>query len=105
MATSGRGSGIVGYNVQTAVDARHHLIVAHEVTSKGYDRGQLSVMAQQAREAMSHAELTAIADHGYYKGEDILLCERNGVTPMVARTLTSGEGRRAVRQAGLRLPA
>ena len=90
MATSGKGSGIVGYNVQAAVDTRHHLIVAHEVTNKGYDRGQLSGMARQAREAMGHAKLTAIADRGYYKGEDILLCEQNGVTPLVPKTLTSG---------------
>ena len=90
MATSGRGSGIVGYNVQAAVDTRHHLIVAHEVTNKGFDRGQLSGMAHQAREAMGHAELTAIADRGYYKGEDILLCEQNGVVPMVPKTMTSG---------------
>ena len=90
MATSGKGSGIVGYNVQAAVDTRHHLIVAHEVTNKGFDRGQLSGMAQQAREAMDHAELTAIADRGYYKGEDILLCEQKGVVPMVPKILTSG---------------
>ena len=90
MATSGKGSGIVGYNVQAAVDTRHHLIVAHEVTNKGFDRGQLSGMAHQAREAMGHAELTAIADRGYYKGEDILLCEQNGVVPMVPKTMTSG---------------
>ena len=90
MATSGKGSGIVGYNVQAAVDTRHHLIVAHEVTNKGFDRGQLSGIAQQAREAMGHAELTAIADRGYYKGEDILLCEQKGVVPMVPKILTSG---------------
>src|SRR5262249_26426825 len=33
MATSGRGSGVVGYNVQVAVDTKHHLIVTHEVTN------------------------------------------------------------------------
>ena len=81
MATSGKGSGIVGYNVQAAVDTRHHLIVAHEVTNKGFDRSQLSGMAGQAREVMGHSILTAIADRGYYKGEDILLCEQNGVVP------------------------
>ena len=90
MATSGKGSGIVGYNVQAAVDTRHHLIVAHEVTNKGFDRGQLSGMACQARETMGHPTLTAIADRGYYKGEDILLCEQGGVVPMVPKTLTSG---------------
>ena len=90
MATSGTVTGIVGYNVQAAVDTRHHLIVAHEVTNKGFDRGQLFGMARQAREAMGHSILTAIADRGYYKGKDILLCERDGMVPMVPRTLTSG---------------
>ncbi len=52
MATSGRGTGIVGYNVQTAVDAKHHLIVAHEVTNVGHDRTQLAAMAEQAQEAI-----------------------------------------------------
>ena len=51
MATSGRGTGMVGYNVQTAVDAKHHLIVAHEVTNVGHDRTQLANMAQQAKDS------------------------------------------------------
>lgn len=66
MATSGRGSGMVGYNVQVAVDARHHFIVAHEVTNSGSDRAQLSPMAQAARDAMGKRRLKAIADRGYY---------------------------------------
>jgi len=90
MATSGKGTGVVGYNVQAAVDTRHHLIVAHEVTNKGHDRGQLSGMARQAREAIGHDAITVIADRGYYKGEDIVLCEQGGATPLVPRTLTSG---------------
>ena len=49
MATSGRGSGVVGYNVQVAVEAEHHLIVAHEVTNIGSDRSQLATMAKQAQ--------------------------------------------------------
>ena len=67
-----RGTGIVGYNVQTAVDAKHHLIVAHEVTNIGIDRDQLSSMAKSARAAMGVADLTVIADRGYFKGEEIL---------------------------------
>jgi transposase len=74
MATSGRGSGIVGYNVQTAVDAKHHLIVAHEVTNVGNDRGQLSKMADQAKTAIGADTLDVLADRGYFKGEEILAC-------------------------------
>ena len=68
MATSGKGSGMVGYNVQVAVDAKHHLIVAHEVTNSGSDRAQLSPMAKAARDAMGKTRLRAVADHGYYSG-------------------------------------
>jgi hypothetical protein len=52
MATSGRGSGVVGYNVQIAVDTQHHLIVTHEVTNTGSDRSQLAKMASQAKEVL-----------------------------------------------------
>ncbi|HEV3165624.1 MAG TPA: IS1182 family transposase [Isosphaeraceae bacterium] len=96
MATSGRGSGIVGYNVQTAVDAHHHLIVAHEVTNVGHDRDQLSRMADQAKAAMGVEALDVLADAGYFDGEEILACEPVGVTPYVPKPLTSGakaEGR------------
>ena len=62
MATSGKGTGTVGYNVQAAVDAKHHLIVAHEVTNEGHDRHQLFKMAQQARHAMGTEKLTVVAD-------------------------------------------
>ena len=90
MATSGKDTGMVGYNVQAVVDAKHHLIVAHEVTNIGNDRSQLSAMAQQAQEAMGARELTAIADRGYFKGKEILACEAAGVTPIVSKPLTSG---------------
>ncbi|MGO4726905.1 MULTISPECIES: IS1182 family transposase [unclassified Inquilinus] len=96
MATSGKGTDIVGYNVQAAVDAKHHLIVAHEVTNVGNDRAQLSKMAQQARDAGGYEALTVIADRGYFKGEEILACDQAGMTPLVPKPLTSGskaEGR------------
>src|SRR6202167_762451 len=90
MATSGKGTGVVGYNVQTAVDAQHHLIVAHEVTNVGNDRGQLASMAQQAQTAMGCKDLEAVADKGYFKGEAILACQSAGITPFVPKPLTSG---------------
>ena len=90
MATSGRGSGMVGYNVQTAVDAKHHLIVAHEVTNSGSDRSQLHNMASQAREAMGSDELDVVADRGYFKGEEILACDEANITTYLPKPQTSG---------------
>jgi len=90
MATSGRRSGVVGYNVQTAVDTKHHLIVAHEVTNVGNDRAQLSNMAGQAKEAMGGESLEVLADRGYFDGEEILACGPLGVTPFLPKPLTSG---------------
>ena len=82
MATSGRGTGVVGYNVQTAVDDKHHLIVAHEVTKVGNDRTQLASMAQQAREATGIENLTVVADRGYFKGHEILSASGRASPPM-----------------------
>src|SRR5688572_9921636 len=90
MATSGQGTGMVGYNVQTAVDAEHHLIVAHEVTNVGHDRSQLSSMAKSARDATASEDLTVVADRGYFDGEEILACEKAGITAFVPKPLTSG---------------
>jgi len=89
MATSGRGTGIVGYNVQTAVDSLHHLVVAHEVTNVGHDRQALAGMAHQAREAMGKEHLLVLADRGYFNGEQIRACEMDGNTPLVPKPQTS----------------
>jgi len=89
-AMKSRGNGIVGYNVQTAVDAEHHLIVAHEVTNEGSDRTQLSPMATQAGEAMDAEELTVIADAGYFKREELLTCHEAGITAFVPRSPNLG---------------
>lgn len=90
MATSGRGSGIVGYNVQSAVEGEHHLIVAHEVVMTGSDKNQLAKMAGQAKDAMGAEALDVLADRGYFSGEEILAGEALGATPFVPKTLTSG---------------
>jgi hypothetical protein len=90
MATSGRGTGMVGYNVQTAVDTKHHLIMAHEVTNIGHDRTQLTAMGMQAQQVVGKEELTVIADRGYFSGPEILSSERQGLTPLVPKPLTSG---------------
>jgi transposase len=96
MATSGKDTGIVGYNVQMAVDTQHHLIVAHEVTNVGTDRRQLSNMAEQARAEMEAEKLEAVADRGYYEGEEIKSCEDAGIAVTLPKPQTSGakaEGR------------
>jgi transposase len=90
MATSGRGSGMVGYNVQAAVDIKHHLIVAHEVTNVGTDRAQLSAMAKQTKAALESDALDVVTDRGYYKGEEILACDEDGITVTLPKPLTSG---------------
>lgn len=89
MATSGRGSGMVGYNVQTAVDTKHHLIVAHEVTNVGHDRSQLSNMATQALDAIGTERLTVVADRGYFRGEEIHACDQAGITTYLPKPMTS----------------
>ena len=84
-----QGEGVVGYNVQTAVDAEHHLIVTHDVITTGSDRHQLTRMAKQAREAMGVEKLTAVADRGYYTSDEILACEQAVITPVLPRPQTS----------------
>ena len=90
MNSAGKGTGTVGYNVQTAVDTKNHMIVAHEVTNVGHDRGQLSSMSKLARTAMRKKSLTALADRGYFNGKEILRCGEIGITPLVPKPLTSG---------------
>lgn len=85
-----RGAGIVGYNVQTSVDVKHHLIVAHEVTNVGHDRAQLENMATQAKEAMATDSLTIVADRGYFNGKEIKACEAAGIKTYIPKCQTSG---------------
>ncbi len=90
MATSGRGSGVVGYNVQVAVDTEHHLIITHEVTNDGTDRAQLANIASLAKAALGVDELEAVADRGYYSGEEILACDKAGIAVTLPKPMTSG---------------
>lgn len=90
MATSGRGSGVVGYNVQVAVDTEHHLIIAHEVTNSGSDRAQLANMAMQAKAVLGVDKLEAVADRGYYSGEEIKACEDAAIAVTLPKPVTSG---------------
>jgi transposase len=96
MATSGRGSGVVGYNVQVAVDTEHHLIITHEVTNVGTDRSQLAHVAQETKATLETKSLDVVADRGYFSGEEILACEQAGITVTLPKPMTSNakaEGR------------
>ena len=89
MRTSGKGTGIVGYNVQSAVDDKHHLIVSHEVTNRGNDRDQLTCMSVKAKEATGIESPEVYADRGYYSSKEILDCEEHDIVPMVPKPNTS----------------
>ncbi len=90
MATSGRGSGMVGYNVQSAVDTKHHPVVAHEVTNVATDTSQLSAVAKQAKAALATDRLDVVADRGYYNGDEILACDQADITVTLPKPPTSG---------------
>ncbi len=89
MATSGRGSGVVGYNVQVAVDTEHHLIVTHEVTNIGTDRSQLAQVAKETKATLEATSLDVVADRGYFNSEEILACEEAGITVTLPKPMTS----------------
>jgi transposase len=96
MISQAKGTGVVGYNVQAAVDAKHHLIVTHEVTNEGSDRGQLSKMATAARDEMGTSKMEAVADRGYFNSNEIKATLEAGITPLVPKPMTSNakaEGR------------
>jgi transposase len=90
MASAGTGTGQVGYNLQAAVDADSHIVVAHEVINLGHDRTSLANMGHQAREATGAETLTVLADRGYFSGPEVLACEESGITPICPKPLTSG---------------
>jgi transposase len=96
MTSGGKRTGTVGYNVQTAVDTKHHLIVEHEVTNIGGDHGQLSKMALSAKNAMGKPKLKVLADRGYFSGPDIRACELAGITAYVPKPLTSGSRKKGL---------
>jgi transposase len=90
MASAGTGTGLVGYNLQAAVDTNSHIIVAHEVINLGHDRTSLANMGWQARKATGSDALTVLADRGYFSGPEVLACEEAGIVPILPKPLTSG---------------
>jgi len=89
MATSGRGSGVVGYNVQASVDTTHHLIVTHEVTNSGSDRSQLARMGKKTKATLEVDKLDVVADRGYFNSEEILACVEADITVTLPKPMTS----------------
>ena len=94
MATSARLSGMVGYNVQSAVDTDTHLIIAHDVTNQGFDRTQLAPMAISAQRVLGRKKVHVIADKGYFSGTQIFACHEAGISVTVPRPETSGNRRK-----------
>ncbi len=90
MASAGTGTGLVGYNLQAAVDADSHIVVAHEVLNLSHDRTSLATMGRQASEATGTPALTVLADRGYFSGPEVLACEHAGIVPICPKPLTSG---------------
>lgn len=90
MASRGNGTNVVGYNVQIAVDADHHLICAYDVSNTGSDRGFVKTMGDKALDASGNEHLTVLADRGYYSREAVRTCVGTGVTPYIPKTETSG---------------
>ena len=89
MATGSDHRGVVGYNVQAAVDTKHHIVVANEVTNRGHDRSHLLEMAKAAQAEVGGSQMIALADRGYYEGEQIRSCAEAGIVPMVPKPDTS----------------
>ncbi len=84
-----RGTGIVGYNVQAAVDVENHLIIAHEVTNKGSDRSQLHNISRQAQQVLQADSLDVFADRGYFNMLEIEACYGDGIFPTMPAPQTS----------------
>jgi hypothetical protein len=87
---------MVGYNVQSAVDTEHHLIVTHEVTNSGTDKAQLSHMGKRTKAALGTDTLDVVADRGYYKSDEILECHKTGITVTLPKPQTSNNKARGL---------
>jgi transposase len=86
----------VGYNVQTAVDEQHQLIVEHEVTNDPTDHAHLAEMAVRAKETLGVEQLEVVADMGYYDGAEVKQCAEAGITTYIPKPLTSVNQKRGL---------
>jgi transposase len=81
-----RGQTVAGYNVQTAVDKKHKLLVVCEATQDGNDENQLVPMAKAAKDVLEVEQLEVSADRGYFNRPQIKECVEAGITPYVPET-------------------
>ena len=88
--------GKIGYNVQTAVDDKHHLIVEEDVTNEANDKAQVSQISIRAKQALAVENLKVVTDRGYYNGEEIKDCEEENITPYVPKPDTSSSKSRGL---------
>jgi transposase len=96
MPIGGGEATLVGYNVQLSVDAKHKLIVDHDVTHEVTDLGLLSRMAKSAKEALGVDEMDVVADRGYYDGKEVKACLQEGITPYIEKPNTSANRKRGL---------
>ena len=86
----------VCYNVQTAVDEKHQLIVEHEVTNDPTDHAHLAEMALRAKETLAVEQLEVVADRGYYDGAEVKQCAEAGITTYIPKPITSVNRKRGL---------
>ena len=96
MPVGGGEATVVGYNVQLSVDAKHKLIVDHEVANDVTDFGLLGRMAQRAKQALGVDEMDVVADMGYYDGQQVKECLEDGITPYIPKASTSANRKRGL---------
>ncbi|MDR0308497.1 MAG: IS1182 family transposase [Coriobacteriales bacterium] len=80
----GRQGMHVAYNVQAAVDSKHHLIAEMGITNRPDDHGELSNMARLTQESLRKRDITFLADKGYWGSEDLGICRSAGIDCIVA---------------------
>jgi transposase len=87
---------IVGYNAQMAVDAKHKLIAAEDVTNAVTDFKQLADVAIEAKANLELKRAEVVADAGYYNASEVSRCVEAGLTPLIPKADTSANTARGL---------
>ncbi len=87
---------IVGYNAQMAVDAKHKLIAADDVTNEVTDLHQLAEVALEAKANLELKQAEVVADAGYYNAAEVSRCVERGITPYIPKADTSANTARGL---------